>query len=95
MKKYQRFAAQQPEVRLEKVLEALTTEVAGATEQEVLDAAADLRMDPRLRGSVATLGVKGLVFPYRPGVFGPVKPDTGVSPTPEGPSPPTDTPDAS
>ena len=95
MKKYTDFAArQQPDVRLERVLEALSTEVTGATEQEILDAAADLKMDPRLRGSVATIGVKGLVFPYRPGVFGRAETDAGVPPNNEG-SPQTETPDVS
>ena len=95
MKKYQDFLArQQPEVRLERVLEALTTEVAGATEQEILDAAADLKMDPRLRGSGATIGVKGLVFPYRPGVFGRAAADIGVPPASDE-SPQPDAPKAS
>ncbi len=52
-------------------------------------------MDPRLRGSVATIGVKGLVFPYRPGVFGRAAADIGVPPASEDTSPPTDAPDAS
>ena len=58
------------QVRLERVLSALSSELAEATDEEVLQAAADLRMNPAARGSAAFLGVKWFFVPYKPEKFG-------------------------
>ena len=54
-----------PELRLERVLEKLSREIALASDAEVLEACADLRIQPEMKGTVAFLGVKGFIFPYR------------------------------
>jgi hypothetical protein len=54
-----------PEMRLERILEKLSREIALASDEEVLEACADLRIQPEMKGTVAFLGVKGFVFPYR------------------------------
>lgn len=54
-----------PEIRLERVLATLSEEIAASSDTEVLEACADLRIQPEMKGSVAFLGVKGAVFPYR------------------------------
>ena len=54
-----------PEMRLERVLATLSEEIATSSDTEVLEACADLRIQPQMKGSVAFLGVKGTVFPYR------------------------------
>jgi hypothetical protein len=54
-----------PEMRLERVLETLSEEIAASSDAELLEACADLRIQPQMKGSVAFLGVKGTVFPYR------------------------------
>jgi hypothetical protein len=59
-----------PEIRLERLLVALGLEVAEATDQEVLDAADDLRMKPLMKGSVAFVGLKHFFVPYDPGKLG-------------------------
>jgi len=55
-----------PEMKLERVLEKLSREIALASDEEVLEACADLRIQPEMKGTVAFLGIKGIVFPYRP-----------------------------
>ena len=55
-----------PEMKLERVLEKLSREIALASDEEVLEACADLRIQPDMKGTVAFLGIKGIVFPYRP-----------------------------
>jgi hypothetical protein len=60
-----------PEMRLERVLETLSGEIAAASDDEVLEACADLRIQPHMKGSMAFVGVKGLYWPYRPWVFDP------------------------
>lgn len=52
-------------MRLERVLATLSEEIATSSDSEVLEACADLRIQPQMKGSVAFLGVKGTVFPYR------------------------------
>ena len=47
-----------PEVSLEQVLTALERELIDATDEEVLAAAAELGMNPSMKGSAAFLGVK-------------------------------------
>lgn len=47
-----------PEVSLEQVLAALERELLDATDEEVLAAAAELGMNPSMKGSAAFLGVK-------------------------------------
>ena len=54
-----------PEVRLERVLATLSEEIAISSDTEVLEACADLRIQPQMKGSMAFLGIKGAVFPYR------------------------------
>ena len=58
------------QVRLERVLNALSGELAEATDEEVLEAAADLRMNPTAKGSAAFFGVKWFFVPYQPEKFG-------------------------
>ena len=47
-----------PELSLEQVLAALERELINATDEEVLAAAAELGMNPSMKGSAAFLGVK-------------------------------------
>lgn len=58
-----------PEIRLERLVDALSEDLADASDLELLEAAQDLRMDLTMRGTAAFLGVKGLYFPYRPNKF--------------------------
>ena len=60
------------QVRLERLLEILSEDIATASDEEVLDACADLKISPRMKGTMAFIGVKGLYFPYRPQVFPPL-----------------------
>ena len=46
---------------LDRVLDALGEELVQATDEEILEAARDLGMDPTMRGSAAFLGLK---YPY-------------------------------
>lgn len=43
--------------RFERLLAALEQELTGATEEEILEAAADLGMNPAMKGSAAFFGV--------------------------------------
>ena len=54
-----------PEMRLERVLETLSEEIATSSDTEILEACADLRIQPDMKGTIAFVGVKGTVFPYR------------------------------
>jgi hypothetical protein len=45
---------------LDRLLDALADDLAEASEEEVLQACTDLRMDPRMRGSAAFIGLKGV-----------------------------------
>ena len=47
-----------PQVSLENVLATLERELIDATDEEVLSAAAELRMNPSMKGSAALIGVK-------------------------------------
>jgi hypothetical protein len=47
-----------PDVSLESLLTALERELIGATDEEVLAAAAELGMNPSMKGSAAFVGVK-------------------------------------
>jgi hypothetical protein len=69
-----------PEMQLERVLEILSAEIATASDAEVLEACADLRIQPDMKGSVAFLGVKGFVFPYRFWVLAPSDATTLAAP---------------
>ncbi len=56
-----------PEARLEQLLESLSTDLAQATDAELLEACADLGLKPEMKGSVALIGLKGKwirFFPY-------------------------------
>ena len=46
-----------PELRLERILMTLAVEVAEATDEEVLAAAADLGIKPLMKGSIASPGL--------------------------------------
>jgi hypothetical protein len=45
--------------RLERLIDALAMELAEASDEEVLQACADLGMNPHMRGSAAFIGLKG------------------------------------
>ena len=45
-----------PELRFERLLAALERDLLGATDQEILEAANEIGMDPTLRGSAALFG---------------------------------------
>ncbi|MGO9801951.1 MAG: hypothetical protein ACLPTM_10000 [Steroidobacteraceae bacterium] len=47
-----------PETALERVLEALERELVAATDEELLEAASDLGMQPGMKGSAAFLGLR-------------------------------------
>lgn len=51
-----------PEVVLTRILEAFGQELIDASDEEILEAAKDLGMDPHMKGSAAFLG---LTFPTR------------------------------
>jgi len=56
-----------PEVSLEQLLAALERELIDATDEEVLGVAADLGMNPSMKGSAAFLGVKSPLLRAREG----------------------------
>jgi hypothetical protein len=58
-----------PYVRLERLLEVLSEEIAVATDAEILAACAELKMKPEMKGSMAFLGLRSPYFPYRHWVF--------------------------
>ena len=47
-----------PELALERLIEALAAELIEATDEEILEAAKDLGMDPRMKGSAAFIGIR-------------------------------------
>jgi hypothetical protein len=51
-----------PEVALTRILDALGQELIDASDEEIMEAAKDLGMDPHMKGSAAFLG---LTFPSR------------------------------
>ena len=51
-----------PEVALTQILDALGQELIDASDEEIMEAAKDLGMDPNMKGSAAFLG---LTFPTR------------------------------
>jgi hypothetical protein len=55
-----------PDIRLDRILTALGIEVAEATDEEVLAAAAELGMKPMMKGTAAFFGLKQLFMPYEP-----------------------------
>ena len=57
-----------PEVRLERLVEALSAVVTQASDAEILEACAELGIRPEMEGSIAFLGLKKGVyfFPYVP-----------------------------
>lgn len=59
-----------PEIRLERILMALGVEVAEATDEEVLAAAADLGMKPMMKGTAAFVGLKKFYMSYDPEKLG-------------------------
>jgi hypothetical protein len=77
------------DIRLERLVHALSDDLAEASDLELIEAARELRMDITLRGTAAFLGLKGLYFPYRPDRFWNLSPsgdrdqNERVSPRPE------------
>ena len=76
-----------PELRLERLVEALSEDVTLASDAEILEACADLGIQPAMKGSIAFLGLKkGVVFyPYVPEKLAalmepPANPDSNGSP---------------
>jgi hypothetical protein len=62
-----------PDVRLEQLLERLSADLAEATNEELLEACADLGIKPAMKGSIAYLGLKGTFsHPYHPEKLGPL-----------------------
>jgi hypothetical protein len=61
--------SRQAHIRLERLLEVLSEEIASASDAELLEACGDLKIDPAMTGSTALLGVKRIVFPYRRGLL--------------------------
>jgi hypothetical protein len=61
-----------PQLRLERLLEVLSEEIATASDEELLDACAQLKINPKMKGTIAFIGVKGRYFPYRPELFPPL-----------------------
>lgn len=55
--------AASPEVELTRILEAMEQELIDASDEEIMGAATDLGMDPKMRGSAAFAGIK---FPAKP-----------------------------
>ena len=53
-----RVIAAFPETALERLLEALESELVAATDEEILEAAHDLGMKPEMKGSAAFIGLK-------------------------------------
>jgi hypothetical protein len=64
-----------PEVALERLLEALEVEIIEASDDDILDAARDLGMNPAMRGSAAFLGLKGPALPQWEAFFAAVEPE--------------------
>jgi hypothetical protein len=52
-----------PEVALTRILEAMERELLGASDEEIIDAAMALGMDPAMKGSAAYMGLK---YPSKP-----------------------------
>ncbi len=56
-----------PDSRLEQLLGRLSEDLAEATDAELLEACADLGIEPGMKGSIVWLGLKApLLFPYDP-----------------------------
>ena len=58
-----------PHVRLERVLDGFSDALVAASDEEILAAAASLKIAPLMKGSAAYFGVKPLYAPYREGLF--------------------------
>lgn len=59
-----------PEVILTRLLDGLERELLEASDQEILDAAKELGMDPTMKGSAAFLGLKQAYLPRLADFFG-------------------------
>jgi hypothetical protein len=59
-----------PELRLERVVENLSEELAFASDDELREAAAELRASLEMKGSLPFVGIKHLFLPYVPEKFG-------------------------
>jgi hypothetical protein len=73
-----------PELRLDRLLDALSEDVSLASDAEILEACADLKIQPGMKGSIAYLGLKkGLFFfPYAPAkLTEPIDPPAGSDPS--------------
>ncbi|HEY4444257.1 MAG TPA: hypothetical protein VGN30_08205 [Steroidobacteraceae bacterium] len=58
-----KLTAARPEISLSRLLEALEQELIEASDDEIMAAAADLGMNPRMKGSAAFAGLK---YPANP-----------------------------
>jgi hypothetical protein len=59
-----------PERRLERVVEALSAELAGASDEDVREAADDLKLNLDMVGTIAFIGIRHLFLPHMPEKFG-------------------------
>lgn len=59
-----------PDMTLTRLLDGLERELLEASDQEILDAAKELGMDPTMKGSAAFLGLKYGYFPRLADFFG-------------------------
>ena len=57
------------ERRLQRVLAALERELLAASDEEVREAARDVRIDPDMKGSIAWVGIFFSMKPWRDGMF--------------------------
>jgi len=69
-----------PEVRLERLLERLSAELAECSDAEIQEICEELRFKLDMKGSLAFLGVKSLVPPYRYWVLPPPDEDPTLFP---------------
>jgi len=59
------MSAPRPEVALERILEALEAGLIVARDDEIMDAAKDLGMNPAMRGSAAFADIRFLLAPHQ------------------------------
>jgi len=60
-----------PYLRLERLMDSLSAELAQCSDEEIQEICDELRFKLDMKGSLAFLGVKGHVFPYRYWVLAP------------------------
>jgi hypothetical protein len=77
-----------PNVRLERLMDSLSAELAQCSDEEIQQICDELRFKLDMKGSLAFLGVKGLVFPYRYWVLPQPDEDPTQFPEPDDDDPP-------